>query len=275
MNKGLAITLIILLSSIVIALTLGIIIVIKKGINFSNFSFDSTSKTLIEEKELNNLKDLNIEFNILDIEIKPTEEETITIKLYSDNEKEHKIEETENTINIVHKEVEHRINFFTKTPKLVIYIPSSYDKDINIEGDVGDIHLDKLPNTNIKVNLDVGDIKGESLNKANIKLKTGDIKINKLNDLIADLQTGDIKADEINNYLDINLKIGDVKIEEVNLNDNSKIELKTGDVKIQKTNEIYVEADTRVGDTKVQNKNRKAEIELNIKVDVGDIKVNN
>ncbi len=275
MNKGLTITLIVLLLTLVIGLIVGMVLVIKKGIIFSNFSFDSTSKTLIEAKELDNLKDLNIEFNILDIEIKPTEEETITIKLYSDNEKEHKIEETENTINILHKEVEHKINFFQKTPKLVIYLPSSYDKEINIEGDVGDIHLDKLPNTNIKVNLDVGDIKGESINTANIKLKTGDIKIEKINTLIADLQTGDIKSNEINNYLDINLKIGDVKLETVNLNENSKIELKTDDVKIQKTNEIYVETDTRIGDTKVQNNYRKAEIELTIKVDVGDIKVNN
>ena len=275
MNKGLAITLIVLLSSIVIALTIGIVIVIKKGITFSNFNFNTTSTNLIEEKEINNIKDLNIEFNTLDIEIKTTEEETITIKLYSDDEKEHKIEEQEDIINIVHKEQEHRINFFNKSPKLVIYLPSSYDKEINIEGEVGDIHIDKLPNTNIKTNIDVGDIKAESLNKANIKLKTGDIKINKLNDLIAELQTGDIKLNEINNYLDINLKIGDVKIEEANLNENSKIEVKTGDVKIQRTNEIYVEASTRIGDTKVQNNYRKAEIELTIKVDVGDIKSNN
>jgi len=275
MNKGLTITLIVLLSSIVVALIVGIVIVIKKGIDFSNLSFDTTSKNLIEEKEINNIKNLNIEFNTLDIDIKTTEDDKITIKLYSDDEEEHKIEEQEDTINIIHKEQEHRINFFNKSPKLVIYLPSSYDKEINIEGEAGDIHLDKLPNTNIKANLDVGDIKAESLNKVNIKVKTGDIKINKLNDLITEIQTGDIKLNEINNHLDINLKTGDVKIEEVNINENSKIEIKTGDVKIQKTNEIYVEADTRVGDIKVQNNYRKAEIELVIKVDVGDIKSNN
>ena len=48
----------------------------------------------------------------------------------------------------------------------------------------------------------------------------------------------------------------------------------TKDVKIKNISGCYVDAKTRVGDTKVENKDRKSNIELIITNDIGDIKVN-
>ena len=273
MNKGLTITLIVLLLTLVISLIVGLTIFIKKGISFTSFSINNVSKNLVEEKEINNIKDLFIDFNTCDVEVKTTTEELIKVQIYSDYEDSHKIEEQEDIINIVFREKKGS-HFFKKTSKIYIYVPETYNKNITIDGNVGDIHIPELVDSNIKAELSVGDIHIDNVNEADIKVSTGDIKIEKVTNLIAKLQTGDIKVEKVYNYINIDARVGDVKIEEVELYEDSKIELKTGDVKIQRTNEIYIDADTRIGDTKVKNNDRKAEHELTIKVDVGDIKVN-
>ena len=55
----------------------------------------------------------------------------------------------------------------------------------------------------------------------------------------------------------------------------SKIDVDLGDVKIKETNDIYIEAKTDLGDTKINNNNRTSNVTLKIKVDCGNIKVEN
>jgi len=273
MNKGLTITLIVLLLTLVIGLIVGLTIMIKKDFTFSMFSFNSISTTLVEEKEINNIKDLNIKFDTSDIEVIDTEDEIIKVQIYSDYEKSHKIEENEDEIYVEFKQ-KNGLSFFRKTSKIYIYVPKEYSNKITINGDVGDIHINDIESSTLKADLNVADIHIDNIDKANIKIDTGDLKIDTINDLVADLNTGDLKIEYLNNYIDTSLDVGDVKIEYLEINENSKIELQTGDVKIQNTNDIYIDADAKVGDTKIGDNNRKAEIELTIKVNVGDIKVN-
>ena len=90
MNKGLTITLIVLLLTLVISLIVGLTIFIKKGISFTSFSINNVSKNLVEEKEINNIKDLFIDFNTCDVEVKTTTEELIKVQIYSDYEDSHR-----------------------------------------------------------------------------------------------------------------------------------------------------------------------------------------
>ena len=48
-----------------------------------------------------------------------------------------------------------------------------------------------------------------------------------------------------------------------------------GDIKILNTNEIYFDAKTNLGDTKINNNYNKSEITLKIQNDCGDIEINN
>lgn len=294
MNKALTIILIILLTIITIGLSVSLYFMINGKFNFKNLkniNFDNVSTTLVDSKEITTLKDLDIKTNVVDISIEENDTNTIKIELYSDYPKNYEITENENNIKVVLEE-EKKAGFyvFKKVPKVKIFMPVNYSKNIIVNSTVGDVKIASFPNAilnakldvgdlkikqikNAKANLRIGDVKIERINTLTTVLKTGDIKIQNVNEIIAKVQTGDVKIDSINGYLNIKSTTGDVKIQDATINKNSKIESKVGDVKINNINGCYVNAKTNVGDTKVNNKERKSDIELTITNNIGDIKV--
>ena len=294
MNKTLTIILIILLAIITIGLSVGLYFMINGKFNLKtleNINFDNVSTNLVDSKEITTLKDLDIKTNVVDISIEENNTNTIKIELYSDYPKNYEITENENNIKVVLEE-EKKAGFymFKKVPKVKIFMPVNYNKNIVVNSTVGDVKIASFPNAILKAKLDVGDLKIKQIKnaKANLRigdvkierintlttvLKTGDIKIQNVNELIAKVQTGDVKIDTLNGYVNIKSTTGDVKIQDATINKNSKIESKVGDVKINNINGCYVNAKTNVGDTKVENKERKSDIELTITNNIGDIKV--
>ena len=273
MSNALKIVLIILLSIIALALIGILCLLLVRGDKF-NFSIFSSreSTTIVEEKNIEELKNINIDIDYADLEINLSNDNNIDIKLYSEDAKEHSIS-IEEDINVVFKQEKKIFSFFRKSPRAVISIPKDYDKIVTVKGGVLDIKgcgTDKLI---LNVTLNVGDVKVDNMDIANIKIQTGDVKLDTVNDLTVDSKTGDIKVKNVNKKLDITSNVGDVKIDRVYLTLNSKINNSTGDVKIGKVNDIYVDGKTNVGDVKIEGGDRKSDIELSIKSHIGDIKV--
>ena len=309
-NKGVTITLITILTIILFTLVGGMIFLLNSNFEFNNVRiFSGQSTKLVEEKEINSIKDLNITSNVADIEINESDTNSIKVEFYSDYEEEHDIVENSNNIEITFKsKKKYGIMFLHKTPVVKIYVPSSYSNDVKINTDTSDIKINNLPNSNLDANLKTGDVRIKQIKNANIVLTTGDIKIEKGNELnststTGDIEieninkmvtntttgdikvsnvdsieakttTGDIKIDNVNNSLTLSTTTGDVKIEKAAIKVNSSINTGTGDVKIESINGCYVEGSTKVGDTKINNSDRKSDIELKITTKVGDIKVN-
>lgn len=310
MNKGLTITLITLLSILLIGVV-GIMIFLFRGdIDLSKVAMSfGESKTLIDEKEINNIKPLNIETNRSDITVETKDEyiNSIKVELYSDYAEEYEITENENEIKVILKDKK-MVSFSTKASKVKIYVPSTYDKDITVNGKTGDVELGYLSNSNANITLTTGDVVIKDIKNADINGTTGDIIVKKANDLNVSLTTGDVeigKANKvdvsattgdidvdyandvkvklttgditlgtINNYINLKSTTGDIKVSTANLNKNSKIDNGTGDIKINSTSGCYVEAKTKIGDTNVDNNDRKSDITLTINSRIGDIKVN-
>lgn len=292
MNKGLTITLITLLS-ILLVFVVGVMIFLFKGnFNFSSFNFAfGESKKLVEEKEIVNIKKLNIEANRADVIIEPKEENTfIKVELYSDHAEEYEITELEDEIKVVLKD-EKFVGINTKGSRVKIYVPTSYDKDIKAVNKTGDIKIGKLTKSNldlklttgditvkegnnIVVSLTTGDVEVGKVNKADITSTTGDIDVNKVTTVKVKLTTGDITLGDVNESLNLTSTTGDIKIDEVKLVGNSNIKSGTGDVKIRETSNCYIEAKTNVGDTRINNNDRKSDNVLTITSRVGDIRVN-
>lgn len=291
MNKGLTITLIVLLS-ILLAGVIGVMIFLFKG-NY-NFNFDfafGESKTLVEEKEIVNIKKLNIEANRGDVIIEPKEEQTfIKVELYSDHAEEYEITEKEDEIKVVLKD-EKVVGFNTKGSRVKIYVPTTYDKDVKVVNKTGDINIGELYKSNINISLTTGDITVKEANDIIASLTTGDVEIGKANkvnvtgttgDIDVDdanivkvkLTTGDITIGDVNTSLDLQSTTGDIEVKTANLTANSNIKSGTGDVKIKKTSNCYIDAKTKIGDTKVNNNDRKSDNVLTITSRVGDIRVN-
>ena len=256
-SKGLIITLIVILCILLVGLVILFIGLLNNGFKF-NFRFtNNISENLVVDKTYDNLFDeIKISTDAADIEI--VESDTFKLEIYG-NEKYVTVNDNTNILDIDVKS--EKCNFFcinVTISKVVVYLPSSYDKKITIDNHYGDVKIDNFDNLILDATINAGDIKVESVFDIKAKNNYGDIKIGK-----------------VNNYLDLSNDCGDIKIEEININKDSKIDDSLGNIKIGKTNEINIEADTDLGDVKVKNNYRKSDITLKIENNCGDIKVNN
>jgi len=293
-NNKTSIFLIVLLSLTIIALIFFMITMIDKK-HHSYFKLGFITKRIeelqLEETYKNTYDKINIVTDAADIEIKKSENEDIYLKIYS--EKDHfKVldNETELNIEVTQKKcVGLCIN--DKISKVELYLPENYNKEINIDNKYGDIEIASFENINFDIKEDAGDIKIEKASIVNINNNYGDIKINEIKNGTIKESAGDVeiqkvdsidiknnygntKINEINEYVKIDADAGDVKINTLNITKNSNIDINAGDIKINQTNDIYIDAETDLGETKINNNNDKAEITLKIESNVGDIKVN-
>lgn len=290
MSKKASIVLITLLSILLAGVIFIMILLFKGDYNFNfNFAFGE-SKTLVEEKEIVNIKKLNIEANRADVLVETKEENTaIKVELYSDYAEEYEITEKEDEIKVVLKDG--KIGFNTKGSRVKIYVPTTYDKDVKVVNKTGDINMDKLSKSNLDISLTTGDVDVKEAKDIVISLTTGDIKIGNTNtaditgvtgDIDVDfanvvkvkITTGDIKIGKVSESLDLKSTTGDIRVTQANLTKNSSIKSGTGDIKINKTSNCYIDAKTKIGDTKVNNNDRKSDNVLTITSRVGDIRVN-
>ena len=67
--------------------------------------------------------------------------------------------------------------------------------------------------------------------------------------------------------------MGDIKINRLNIEENSFIEMEHGDIKIDSINQIYVDAKTDHGDVDIKVNYDQAKTILKIYNEMGDIKI--
>lgn len=295
-NKTLKIILIIFLSLLVIGLSVFFVnILTNKDFRFGHFSFGhKVSNELVFNQEYETIFDtIKIDSKSSDIEIKEGNESKVKVVIYGDKD-ETNVEVVNNKLNIKSNEKKCIGFCFNMTiAKIEVYIPNGYSGNINIENNYGDVNIGNFDNLILDATLDAGDIKVDSLKSGKIKNSYGDIKIlGYSKELEIDQDCGDVEVSEVdrikleNNYGDINIgkvneylqikeDCGDVKIDSLNLKENSSIHNSYGDIKIGSTNEIYINAKTSLGDTKINNNYQKSDVTLTIDNSCGDIRINN
>ena len=258
--KTFKIFIIVLLSIIALSITGVMILVMTGKLNLKGFHFNNTtSKTVVFDKKYEEVfNSINIDTESADIEIKEIEDGKTHVVIYDDYDKT-TVKDTDNILDInVNTK---KCNFFCiniKKAKIVIYLPANYDKQIKINNEYGDIKIGNFEKAILNIDSDYGDIDIDSIYDVIIKEDYGDIKIGK-----------------VLNYLNIEQDCGDVRIEEVNINKNSKITNDFGDIKIDKTNNINIDAKTDLGDVKIGKNYHTSKIILKLRNDCGDIKVTN
>ena len=258
-NKKSIIALISVLSIITIALIILFIIFLTNGNTlkkYFKFGIKTNSKIICNEKyKLNNI---DITTNNSDIEFKYSEDENIKVVVYGEEKENLKVEENLESISIDFKEENtHFFGIDLTTNKIEVYIPRTFDKNINIKSDLGDVKSVDLKNSHIKIDADCGDVKLKKVKSVDVTSKLGDIEI-----------------EQISEYLNLDVDCGDIEIDNIILTKNSKIESNLGNIEIDKTNDIYIEAKTDLGDVDVKHSNRYSEVELDVYADCGDIKIN-
>lgn len=293
-NKTVIITLIIILSIIAICLTLFMISMLNNNFNFSFFkqNYKVSNKLVLDKVYDFDSNSVKINADASNIYIKTSLDEKTKVVIYSD-EKNTSVEAINNEISITSKSkgcIGFCINY--KTTKIEVYLPKDYNKEINIINKYGDVNIEDLKNANINIEEDCGDVIVREVNNANITNKYGDIKINKSNTAnikaeVGDIEIGtvnnitvknaygDIEISKVNNYLNVKNNCGDINIDNVFINKDSYIKGNFGDIEIGKTNKIYIDANTDLGNTNINNNYHKSDITLKIENDCGDIEVDN
>lgn len=299
-NKPLIITLIVLLSIIVIALIVGFVFLLSGKANFKtrimNFSFgNKVSENLVYEKNIPYTHDLNnikINVDMGDVEVIESNDSTIRVEIYSDKSSYDVDDGNSLNINVENKTC-HFFCFNVKKDKVIVYLPTNYENNIDIKNSYGDIKVGTFNDATLKIEEDCGDVVVESVKNATIENSYGDIKVNNAVSLDIDEDCGNVEVFQVVNaiiknsfgdikidtVLDGKVKIenncGDIEIKNLNLISDSTITNDFGNIEIGDTNELYIEAKTDLGDVDVKESVRDAAVTLTIKNDCGDIEVRN
>lgn len=298
-NKSLTIFLIVLLSIIVILISIFFVGILTnrkpKFLNFSYFNFGhKVSNELVLDKEYDNIfKEIKINSKSSDIEIKESNESQIKVVIYGDKEQT-RVDSTNETLTIISSSKSCvGFCFNTTIARIEVYLPVDFENKVIIENNYGDIKIEGFESMTLDANLDAGDIEIESIKLAKINNHYGDIKIsnysqeieieedcgdvdiNEVENVKIVNKYGDIKIGKVTSKLNLNNNCGDIKVGSVFLKENSTIEDNLGDIEIGKTNKIYIDAKTSLGDINIKNNYRESDITLTIKNDCGDIEVNN
>ena len=288
-NKKHTIALIIFLS-ILVLLIIGIMIFLMSGKFKFNFKNGSDELKIEEVYDLN-FDEINIITDAGDVYLKNYDDDKVKLLIYNDDD----LNEVNINGNILDIDVKNKkCHFFcnNKIAKIEIYLPNNYENEINIEDNLGNIEVENFEkiNVNIKNNLgdidisnvnnaiiknDLGDVNINKVNNADIKVSSGDVNIKEVNDIKIKTNLGDVVVNKINNYLDISNDCGDIKLDKVVLNKDSKIQNSLGDVKINNIKDVYIDGETDLGKVKINNNYRNSDITLEIENNCGDIKVDN
>lgn len=275
-NNGLIISLIILLSIIAILLTILLIFILndRKGV----FNFNLGSSNEIQEEIYNktyekDFPEINIDADAANIYIKNNSTEDVKVIVFG-KEKLFTISDISNLDINLEGEKCIGICFKTFVARVEVYLPSSYSGEINIDNKFGNINVDNFMSANINIHSSYGDSEIKGVNSLDIKSSAGDIIVKNVNRLKAENNYGNIEVEQVNEYLDIHADCGDIKIDEVNLKENSQIKNNLGDIKISRSIGARIDAKTSLGDTKVNDNDFKSDIILSIDNNCGNIKVN-
>ncbi len=265
-NKGLIITLIVLLSIITVILIafLAVSIAGKFSFNGISFGWNSKSKQIIYDKkfDLEDIKEIEIVQDAGDTIIKEGEGDYIQVVLYGEDEKDAQVKLNNGKLYIenTHKKTINIsfFNFGTKTNDVIIYLPSSYANVINVKNNYGQCKMMDLENATVNIDCDAGDIELGKVKNANINCAAGNVEIK-----------------EITNKCDIEVDCGNLEIHTLSIKEDSEIEVNMGNVEIEKTNDIYIDAEVNLGNKKINNNNINAGVTLKIECDCGNVEVNN
>ena len=252
-NKCIIITLIILLSIIIFFLVMFLVMYLTGRINQTNgiLFFGSRESTNIIFDKTYSVEDINnidIRQDAGNVIFRETSEDNIQVIVYGEDENDVDVNFNQNNLSIdnTHKKKFILFNFGVIAKDIVVYVPSTYSKEIKVKNDYGNCEMLDLENATVDIDCDCG----------NVKFDLGNTEIKEI------LNKCDIKAD-----------CGNVEIDTISIQEDSTIKADLGNVDINKTNDIYIKSEADLGKTNISQNNRNSEITLKINCDCGNVTV--
>lgn len=265
MRKGLIIFLILLLVIIVGGLIAFLVLCLNGNINLKSVFIHwggKKSENLIYEQNYNvdDIKLINVNQDAGDIIIENTEENNIKVEVYGENQNDVEVSLNNNELYINYVGENNKVwffNFGSTYGDIKIYIPSSYSEKIKINNDAGEVIIKNLENAEADIDCDAGNVEIDRIKNAIIKCDAGNVEI-----------------DYILNKCNIKVDAGNLRINNVQLAEDSSIKASMGNVRIKNINDIHVEGHVSMGNCRINNNNTNSSIKLYIEASMGNIEVN-
>ncbi len=287
-------SIIIILVVVLVLVGLGLIILMANLLGGSiNFGFGGVSDELVMDEFIDgDYSNISISTDMSEIMIKNSSDDRFRVVVYGYKERT-SFDKSNNELNIKTKAKScFGFCFNQKASKVIVYVPSSYNKEMNVDNRYGDIEIEKFMDSKMTIVAKAGDVRIDGGREIDIKNDFGNIKIDNVRTLRAKASCGNIKVgeaeyvdikndygdidvDSVTNYLNIEESCGDIEIGSIDLKNNSRIKNSLGNINIGSTNEVYIDAKVDLGESKINNNYREAKVELEVENNCGNITVDN
>lgn len=263
-----------------IAASLGVFLVFAighfGGFSFSGFSLGESDRLALEKEfELDNVNLISSDSDTANIHISKSTDGTEKVKVHILAEEKVKVsaEKNDSSIDIYAKEECHFICFGQKKSTIDIVLPENYEGDFKIKSDAGDIDIDDFEKASLNLDADAGDNKIGKLKAIAVNVDTGKVEIKGAENINVEIDAGDLRINECTNKLYVKNDTGNVEIDNLSLKEGSTVIVDVGDIKINNVGDVHVDANKSVGNSSVNGGNPKADVNLTVKVDVGNIDI--
>ncbi len=189
-SKGLIIFIIIIIVIIILGLIALLCFCLGNGnkLQFGNI-VKSKNKIFEQEYEANLIRNIQVSSNAGDIEIRKSENDKIKVIAYGENPNKLNIESSSDKLQVEYKNNGHIFWGFNKyKSEIILYIPSYYENDINVDIDYGNLAVEDLENASINVKEDCGNIKLGKIKNAYVKNDCGNVEVKSITNKV-DIRT--------------------------------------------------------------------------------------
>ena len=241
-NRGLLITLIVLLSFI--AVLLSGILVFSMSSNAQSFLPLKTKTICDESYSTEEISNISIDSAAGDIVVRTSKDGNIRLVAEGINENSVETDTSGDTLNISSHETNHKWNFFNFNShnigtEIILYIPKDFNA-LDIKLNFGDVEIENELNTRLTVENNMGDIDAKVLGGA----------------------------------FNLHTDMGDIEINRINITENSSATTSMGDIEIEKADGVNINAKTSMGNCDVKNNTPSSSIILTAETTMGNVEIN-
>lgn len=271
-NKGLLITVIVLLSVIVVLL-LGFMVYSLAGNTLSFGVVPRVAGEVIFDNSFEGVTDIDVISDCGDISFKENNDGKVHVIAYGENERDITVNFSDGKLTIDYPQKQRLFNWNVVKNNIVISLPSDYENNIKIEADYGNVEMCALPKASIIADCDYGNIAIEEVKTADISNNCGNVNIKKAETAKVDVDYGRLEIGTVTHRCDLYNDCGDILVESLLITEDSTISDEYGKITVRNAPGVCVDAKTDLGKLNINQNDPKADVTLTITNDCGDVNV--
>ncbi len=271
-NKGLLITVIVLLS-VIAALLLGLMIYSLAGNTLSFGIVPRASDKVIYGNSFEKVSDIVVDSACGDISFGENTDGKVHVTAYGENERDITVNFSDGKLKVDYPQKHRFFNWSVVKNNIIVSLPSDYENGIKVKSDYGNVDICTLPKASIDVECDYGNMTAGKVKTAVIGNDCGDVEIETVETVQVDVNLGDVRVGSVTKSCDLQNDCGDIIVNEMKISEDSTISDDLGEITVYNAAGICVRAETDLGKLNINQNAPDADVTLTITNDCGNINV--